>query len=109
MEFAEILLNNLLQSLKSLGHLLPVPRLLKLMGPWEQNILIYLAHCLVLTESGCSQACLFSADNAFGTDSEEKMVSFCPFSILGVGKILILIWIGTESRDFPRNHFPGNG
>ena len=24
-------------------------------------------------------ACLFSADDAFGTDSEEEMVSFCSF------------------------------
>ena len=29
------------------------------------------------------QACLFSGDNAFGTDSEEEMVSFFPFSNSG--------------------------
>ena len=36
---------------------------------------------------------------------------FAPALTLGVGKILILIlkWIGSESRDFPGNHFPGNG
>ena len=28
-------------------------------------------------------ACLFSPDDAFGTDSEEEMVSFCPFSDSG--------------------------
>ena len=56
-------------------------------------------------------ACLFSADDAFGTDSKEEMVSFCPFSDSGSWEILILILIriGSESRDFPGNHFPGNG
>ena len=55
--------------------------------------------------------CLFSADDAFGTDSEEKWSPSAPSLALGVGKIsiLILIWIGCESRDFLGNHFPGNG
>ena len=57
-------------------------------------------------------ACLFSADDAFGTGTEEKMVSFWPFSDFRSWEnfqILILIRIGSESRDFPGNHFPGNG
>ena len=32
------------------------------------------------------QTCLFSADDAFGTASEEEMVSFCPFSDFGSGE-----------------------
>ena len=41
----------------------------------------------------------------------KKWSPFAPSPTPGVGKISILVlkWIGSESRDFPGNHFPGNG
>ena len=43
--------------------------------------------------------------------ARKKWSPFAPSLTLGDGKtsIMILKWIGSESRDFSGNHFPGNG